>query len=107
MNETLIKIKRLILIAFQLHSKAPTKEIKRLWEIVAICLTPITLLELFSGDKIFFGLIPTIKSEFVYWNGGFLFCIFVTFFIIVFFDIKKCKEITIKIQDIEKKRHKS
>lgn len=89
---------RYIYLATHLHSSAPTKEIKRLWEIVALCLLPVTILELFSGDKIL-GFIQTPKVQFVQDYGAFIFFIFVIVFIIVFFDIKKCKEITLKIKN--------
>jgi hypothetical protein len=97
------RIIRYLFIAVQLHSLAPNKEIKKLIEILTLCMLPITVLELMSGDKIL-GFIPTLKVQFIQDNGVFLLFGFIIIFCIIFFDVKKLKEITLKIQKQEKTR---
>jgi hypothetical protein len=96
------RIIRYVFMALQLHSLAPTEEIKKLIELLALCMLPITVLELMSGDKIL-GFIPTLKVQFIQDNGIWLFLGFVIIFCIVFFNKKKLREITLEIQDKEKR----
>ena len=91
----ILKIPHYIGIALKLHSKSPTKEIKKLWKIIAISGLFVVFLTLFSGVKIF-GFIPSLKIDFINNNGGFIFFIFIVVFVIVFFDYEECKNITSK-----------
>ena len=91
----LAKIKEYILIMVQLHSKAPTEEIKKNWRIFALGGLPVVLLTLFCGEKIFiYFQLP--KIDFLNNYGGFIFFGFVVVYVIVFFNYKKCREITDK-----------
>jgi amino acid transporter len=93
----ILRVPHFIAIALMLHSKAPNKEIKKLWEVMVIGGLPVTFLTLFCGEKILWFLrLP--KIDFINNNGGFIFFIFVIVYIIVFFDYKKCGEITTKEQ---------
>jgi hypothetical protein len=80
-------------IALHLHSKAPTEEIKRIWEIIGLGGTPILILTIFSGVKIIW-FIPSFKIDFINDYGGFIFFTYVIILMVIFFDNKKCKEIT-------------
>ena len=88
----ILKIPHYVSIALQLHSKAPTKEIKNIWKILVFGGFPVVILTLFSGIKIWF--IPTLKIDVINDNGSFIFFGFIVLYCIVFFDYKKCKEIT-------------
>jgi hypothetical protein len=82
-------------IILRMHSLAPTKEIKKIWKIIAISGLFIVSLTLFCGEKIFWFLkLPKIDILNTY--GSWIFFIFILVFIIVFFDYKKCSEITAK-----------
>ena len=87
------KLKKYLLIMLQLHSKAPTKEIKRNWLIFAIGGVPVVLLTLFCGEKIFF-FFSLPKIYYINNYGSWIFFIFIIIYIFIFFDYKKCSEIT-------------
>jgi hypothetical protein len=91
----ILKIPYYVSIMLQLHSKAPTKEIKRLIEVFTLGLAFVTPLTLLSGQKIFF-IIQLPKIEYIDNYGSFMFFIFCVVYVFVFFDVKKCKEITAK-----------
>lgn len=90
----ILKIPYYLSIILQLHSKSPTKEIKRNWEIFALSGLVTVLLTVFSGAKILF--IPSLKIDFINNNGVWIFFIFTLIFCMVFFDMKKCNEISKK-----------
>jgi hypothetical protein len=96
LNEIKYNISRIphyVSIAFQLHSKAPTKEIKNNWRILVIGGMPVTLLTLLCGERIlWFFKMP--KIDIINSYGTWIFFIFIVSYCIVFFDYKKCKEIT-------------
>ena len=84
------RIKWIITTSLQLHSKAPTKEIKRNWELFAIGTTFIFFMNLFCGIPIFL----TFKIEFPFSEvlnqyGSFVFWFFVILIMIVFLKINK------------------
>lgn len=89
------KIPHYINIALHMHSLAPTYEIKRIWEIIVIGGLPYTLITLFSGVKILW-FIPPLKIDFINDYGVWIFFSIIIIFCIVFFDNKKCKEISDK-----------
>jgi hypothetical protein len=91
----ILKIPHYLNIALHLHSKAPNNEIKKIWEILAVGGLPFTLLTLFSGVKILW-FIPVLKIDFINDNGVWIFFIFIIVYCVVFFDYKKCKDITAK-----------
>jgi putative copper export protein len=88
----ILRIPYYLSIILQLHSKSPNKEIKRNWEIFALSGLVVVFLTVFSGAKIWF--IPTLKIDLINNYGVFIFFIYTIIFCIVFFDNKKCKEIT-------------
>lgn len=84
-KNVLFGLKKLMLIFLQLHSKAPTKEIKRNWEIFGISGIIVLFLTVLSGTEIFNIKISFPFSEILNINGGFIFFTFVVLFCIVFF----------------------
>lgn len=91
------RIKWIILTSLQLHSKAPTKEIKRNWEIFAIGTTFIFFMNLLCGMPIFLSFkIEFPFSEVLNQYGSFIFWFFVIIFMIVFLKVdikaKKCEK---------------
>jgi hypothetical protein len=90
-----ILIKKLIKylgIATQLHSKAPNKEIKRIWEIIAFGVMFILLMNIICGIPIIPFLNFTFKfpfSQMINYYGGLIFFFFVILFIIFSLDLKK------------------
>ena len=74
----------------QLHSKAPTKEIKRFWEIFALTGIFTIILNLVSGVPFIFGIkIPFPNSEILNYYGSFIFIVFIIVFCIMFMNTKK------------------
>jgi hypothetical protein len=106
----LIKIKKFILnipyylfVALQLHSKAPNREIKKIWEIFMLGGLPVVLLTLFCGEKIFiFFSLP--KIDYINNYGSWIFWVFVVVFCAVFFNYEKSNEIS---KNIHEKYNKS
>jgi hypothetical protein len=91
----LFLIPHYISIMLQLHSNSPNEEIKNNWKILAIGGIPVVFLTLFLGEKIF-GIFQLPEIEFINIYGGWIFLSFLIVYSIIFFDYKKCLEITAK-----------
>jgi hypothetical protein len=83
------KMLYLISLILQLHSKAPTTEIKKNWEIFALGVTFILFMNFFSGAGILGIQIIFPFSEIINYYGGFIFIMFIIVFGILFIDLKK------------------
>lgn len=98
----ILKIPHYLGIALRLHSESPNNEIKKNWEIFVLGGLSVVLLTVFSGVTIF-NFIPTLKIDYINDYGGFIFFIFVVLFSIIFFDSKRCMEITKKLNEKQPK----
>jgi hypothetical protein len=86
----ILKIQWVVLTSLQLHSKSPTKKIKKNWEIFAIGVMFIFFMNLFCGMPVFL----TFKIEFPFSNilnqyGSFIFWFFTILFMIAFLKVNK------------------
>ena len=85
---------RYIDIMLHLHSKSPTKEIKRFWKIFAFSGTFIIILNLVSGVPFVFDIkIPFPNSEILNYYGSFIFVVFIIIFCVIFMNTKKLLKI--------------
>ena len=100
-KDFIFKIPHYLNIALKLHSNTPNKEIKKIWEIIAISGFPVVLLTLFSGEKILW-VIPTLKIDLINVYGAWIFLVFVLVFSIICFDNKRAKEITLEYKNNNK-----
>jgi Mg2+ and Co2+ transporter CorA len=81
---------RMIKIMLQLHSKAPTKEIKKNWELFTIFGIFVLIMNLITGTSFIFNIkIPIPYNEFLNSIGGYIFLVFVIVLCITQFRNKK------------------